>query len=265
MNDRKLINLDAILLQLNPLVIAYSGGVDSSFLVHRASLVKGLKSTAVTIKTPYVPEREIADAVSFCKNYGIEHHIIQIEFPEAIRNNPPDRCYLCKRYLFSRLREFAGINGYHFLADGSNANDLTSYRPGLKALAELGVRSPLAESGLTKEAIRKASKDAGLPTWDNPSMACLLTRLPYNVTITEKELRMVEEAESFLFENGFYGTRVRMHGSIARLECMPGFMEKFISGPNREIIIKKLKDIGFRYISLDLEGYRSGSMDPDLT
>jgi len=261
MNERKLTSLDSALFQLNPVVIAYSGGVDSSFLVHRASLVKGLKSAAVTIKTPYVPDRELNDAVDFCKIYGIEHHIVHIEFPEAVRNNPPERCYLCKKFLFSRLKEFAAMNGYAYIADGSNADDLKSYRPGLKALAELGISSPLAESGLTKEEIRKASKDAGLPTWDNPSMACLLTRLPYNVTITEKELKMVEEAEDFLFENGLYGTRVRMYGSIARLECMPGYMEKFISGPGREFIIKKLKDIGFRYITLDLEGYRSGSMD----
>jgi len=261
MNEKKLISLDSLLLQLNPVVIAYSGGVDSSFLVHRASLVSGLKSAAVTIKTPYVPDRELRDAVNFCKRYGIRHHIVHIEFPEAVRNNPPERCYLCKKFLFSRLKEFAAMNGYAYIADGSNADDLKSYRPGLKALSELGISSPLAESGLTKEEIRKASKNATLPTWDNPSMACLLTRLPYNVTITEKELKMVEEAENFLFENGFYGTRVRMHGSIARLECMAGYMERFISGPDREFIIRKLKDIGFRYITLDLEGYRSGSMD----
>ena len=262
MISRKLNNLDKILSGMDSVAIALSGGVDSSFLVHRASQIKGLKVLAITVRTPYMPSRETNEAREFCNNYNIPIEVLEIDFPdETIRNNPPERCYLCKRHLFSHLIEFARQKGYSHIADGSNADDTKSYRPGLRALSELSVRSPLAESELTKNDIRQASKKAGVPIWDKPAMACLLTRLPYNVNVTEKDLKMIDEAEYFLFEKGFYGTRVRKHGDIARIECMPGFIEKMVNSPERDFITDKLKKIGFRYVSLDLEGYRSGSMD----
>ncbi len=261
MVNNKLKNLDSILKSISPAVIAFSGGVDSSFLVYRASKIKDMKTMAVTLKTLYTPSIDINGAIDFCKKYGIEHHILDIEFPEIIRNNPPGRCYLCKKHLFGHLIEFAIQNNYRYVADGSNADDLKSDRPGLKANSELSVISPLAEAGLTKDDIRKAAKKEGLPVWNKPAMTCLLTRLPYNTTIKEKEIKMIEEAENFLFEKGFFGTRVRMHGDIARLECLPGFMNKFVNEPERIDVVKKLKEIGFRYVSLDLEGYRPGSMD----
>lgn len=257
----KLNHLDTILSGLNPLLIAFSGGVDSSFLVYRASGIKGLKMAAVTVKTIYIPDIELNEAVEFCRQHKIDHRILNIDVPDAVKNNPPDRCYLCKKHIFSKILEFASLNNFKYLADGSNFDDMNSYRPGLKALSELSVRSPLAEANLTKEEIRTALKEAGLEIWNKPSMACLLTRLPYNTLITEKDIKMIEEAENVLFEKGFFGTRVRKHGEIARIECLQGFMEKLINSSERNEIIQRLKEIGFRYITVDLEGYRSGSMD----
>jgi uncharacterized protein len=181
----------------------------------------------------------------------------------VIRQNPIERCYLCKKLLFNHIRTFADNNKYDFIVDGSNADDNRDFRPGLKALGEMGIRSPLLESGLVKSDIRELSKDSGLSTWDKPAYACLLTRIPYNTEVTTEDLRKVEEAEMYLFEQGFPGTRVRIHGDIARIECLPGYLIKIIHDPEREHIIDNLKKIGFRYISLDLEGYRTGSLNPD--
>jgi uncharacterized protein len=158
---------------------------------------------------------------------------------------------------------FARKHDYDFIADGTNADDNGDFRPGLKALEEMGIRSPLMESGLIKHEIRELSKEAGLPTFDKPAYACLLTRIPYETRITENDLRMIESAEQFLFDRGFPGTRVRIHGDVARIECLPGYISKIIMGTEREHIIDNLKKIGFRHISLDLEGYRTGSLNPD--
>jgi len=257
----KLDKLDEILSGINPMVIAFSGGVDSSFLAHRATGIPGLKFIALTVKTIYMPSREISEAEEFCKLWKINHRVLSLGVPEPVKENPPERCYLCKKTLFSHIIEFATGNGYKYIADGSNADDMNSYRPGLKALHELSVKSPLAEAGLTKDEIRVAASEAGLSVWNKPSMACLLTRLPYNVEVTEKNLKMIDRAENLLFEKGFYGTRVRMHGEIARIECLPGYLDKLVNSPERDTIVKKFKEIGFRYVALDLEGYRSGSMD----
>jgi uncharacterized protein len=264
MITNKLENLDNILKDLKSLVIAFSGGVDSTFLLHRASQIKKLKIAAITIRTSYIPKREIDEAAEYCKTNGINHSIIDVSFPDEIRHNPVERCYLCKKLLFSHIRSFADKNGYQFIVDGSNADDNGDFRPGLKALEEMGIRSPLMESGLIKHEIRKLSQLAGLPTWDKPAYACLLTRIPYDTKVTEKDLRMVEKAEQFLFEKGFPGTRVRIHGDTARIECLPGYINKIIQEPERGHIINNLKNIGFRYISLDLEGYRTGSLNPEL-
>jgi uncharacterized protein len=259
----KLENLDNILKDLKSFVIAFSGGVDSTFLLHRASQIKKLKIVAITIRTTYIPTREIDEAVEFCKTNGINHTILDLACPEEIRYNPIDRCYICKKLLFGQIKSFADKNGYSYIVDGTNADDNGDFRPGLKALEELGVRSPLMESGLIKHEIRELSQRAGLPTWDKPAYACLLTRIPYDTKVTENDLRMVENAEQFLFEKGFPGTRVRIHGDIARIECLPGYINKITQEPERAYIIDNLKKIGFRYISLDLEGYRTGSLNPD--
>lgn len=261
--EHKSSKLDSILKDLNSFVVAFSGGVDSTFLLHRAHTVKKSGVIAVTIRTPYIPTREIKDAIEFTSSFGIEHKVIDIVLPEMIRSNPLDRCYTCKKTIFSDLLNFAGENNCQFVIDGTNADDLGDFRPGIAALKELGIRSPLLESGLTKKEIRALSKKADLDIWDKPAMACLLTRIPYDTEIHEGALRMVEEAENMLFELGYPGTRVRIHNDLARIECMPGYIEKIIRTPDKELIISNLKKIGFRYVSLDLEGYRTGSSNPE--
>ncbi len=263
MPETKSIRLDSILQDLRSFVIAFSGGVDSSFLVHRAVSLGSLKITAVTIRTPYVPAREINDASAFAKKTGIDFKIIDMEFPEVIRHNPMQRCYLCKKILFSEVVNFARKNNFKYIVDGTNADDTGNLRPGLRALHELDVRSPLAEAGLTKSDIRELSKRAGLSFFDKPAMACLLTRIPYDTEVAEETLHKIEKAEDLLFEKGYPGTRVRIHGDVARIECLPGYIEKIIHDPEREFIVSELKKVGFRYISLDIEGYRTGSMDPE--
>jgi uncharacterized protein len=261
MTEDKSIKLNSILKDLKSFVIAFSGGVDSSFLAYRASSFSSLQMVAVTLSTPYVPSREINEAIEFTKVHGIKHKILDLPLPEIIKHNPVERCYLCKKILFSKISEYASENGYRYIIDGTNADDTGTLRPGLKALKELSIRSPLAEAGITKKEIREFLLKEGLVIWDKPAMACLLTRIPYDTDISEGMLRMIENAEDYLFEKGYPGTRVRVHNDIARIECMPGYLEKIIHDPERELIVSDLKNLGFRFISLDLEGYRSGSMD----
>lgn len=263
MSKNMLDKLDGILKELGSFVVAYSGGVDSSFLLYRAHSLKKLNVIGVTIRTPYIPAVEIEEAVEFAKINDINHTVIDFSFPDAIRNNPVDRCYLCKKTLFSELIKFAEENGYDHVVDGTNADDTNDFRPGLKALRELKIRSPLLEAGLTKKDIREISFKHNLPFWDKPAMACLLTRIPYNSDVNPGILEMIEKAEYFLLEKGYPGSRVRVHGDLARIECLPGYFDKMVHTPDREIIIENLKKIGFRYISLDIEGYRSGSLNPE--
>lgn len=264
MNNIKSERLNSILINLNSFVIAFSGGVDSSFLLHRAHSLKKLNIIAVTLRTPYIPSSEIDETIRFTRFHEIKHKIIEISLPEIIRNNPPERCYFCKKTLFTEVKKFAKENNYDYVIDGTNADDTSDFRPGLKALMEMEIKSPLMESGLTKNDIRELSKKEGLSIWNKPAMACLLTRIPYNTEVNDSMLRMVEIAEDFLFEKGFPGTRVRIHGNLARIECLPGYFEKIVHNPDREQIIESLKKIGFRYISLDLEGYRTGSSDSEI-
>jgi len=263
MTESKLIRLDTVLTGLRSFVIAFSGGVDSSFLVHRARYLSSLRTKALTIRTPYMPAREIDEARAFAKKTGVDFEIIDLEFHQSIRHNPENRCYLCKKMLFTEIVKYAGEKGFKHVVDGTNADDTAERRPGLKALHELNVRSPLAESGLTKSDIRELAQREGLPFFDKPAMACLLTRIPYDTNITEEMLDMIEKAEDLLFEKGYPGTRVRVHGDVARIECMPGYVERILNDPARDNIVSDFKRIGFRYVSLDLEGYRTGSMDPE--
>jgi uncharacterized protein len=264
MVENKKKKLDVILKELKSFVVAFSGGVDSSFLLYRAHSLKKTNMLGVTVRTPYIPKVEIDDAVKFAKSYGINHTIIDLSFPESVRTNPVDRCYVCKKILFSELLAFATANGYKYVIDGTNSDDTSGYRPGLKALRELEIRSPLLEAGLTKKDIREILRQEKLPLWDKPAMACLLTRIPYNTNVSDGMLKMIEQAEYFLLKKGYPGTRVRIHGDLARIECLPGYFERIIQSPDKELIINNLKKIGFRYVSLDLEGYRSGSSDQEI-
>jgi len=231
----KLKNLDSILSALNPLLIAFSGGVDSSFLVYRASRIKELKMAAVTVKTIYIPEYEINEANAFCNKHKIEHKILEIEVPDIVKNNPPDRCYWCKKHIFNQILKFAASSGFIFVVDGTNFDDIKSYRPGLKALSELSVKSPLAEANLTKEDIRTALKEAGLDIWNKPSMACLLTRLPYNTDVTEKDIKMVEKAENFYLKKV---TTAQESESMVKLHGLNVYRASL---KNSSVILKKTK------------------------
>ncbi len=262
MIEAKELKLNNILKEIKTFAVAFSGGVDSSFLLHRAHSVKKTGVIAVTIRTPYIPAREIQEAIDFTRTYGIKHKILDIDFPEEIRHNPIERCYLCKKKLFSELLAFASENDYKYIIDGTNADDSRDFRPGMKALKEMGIRSPLMEAGITKKEIRELSRKEGLDIWEKPAMACLLTRIPYDTDINEGLLRMIEQAEGLLFDMGYPGTRVRVHNDVARIECLPGFIEKIIKSPDREQIADNLKKLGFRFVSLDLEGYRTGSSNP---
>jgi len=264
MAEKKREKLDTILKELNSFVVAFSGGVDSSFLLHRAHSLKKLNIIGVTIRTPYIPSIEIKEASDFAKKFGINHRILDLTFPESIRYNPSDRCYICKKILFSELLTFARNKGYRYVIDGTNADDTSDFRPGLKALLELEIKSPLLEAGLTKKDIRDLLRQEGISIWDKPAMACLLTRIPHDTEVTEGMLRMVEQAENYLLDQGYPGVRVRIHGDLARIECLPGYFEKMIQKSDKEQIISNLKKIGFRYVSLDLEGYRSGSSNPEI-
>lgn len=252
-SELKLLKLKGILNEYKSVVIAFSGGTDSTYLLHCASQVPGLRVIALTIKTPYVPGWEMREAVEFCHENNIAHRLIELPFPEIVRDNPLERCYLCKKSLFNKVLNFASANGYNHVADGTNADDAGDFRPGLRALSELNIKSPLMESGLTKNEIRALSEKEGLPTWNKPPYACLLTRIPYKTTVSESILSRIEEAETYIKEIGFPGTRVRINGDEARLECQPQFLGNIMDASNRALIIKRLKEIGFIFISVDLE------------
>ncbi len=259
----KLDALKAYIKELGSLAVGFSGGVDSTFLLAVAHEVLGDKALAVTTVDAAFPEREQKESADFCKEHGIRHIVCNVDTLqiEGYRKNVPDRCYLCKYNLFSEIKRTAHENGIEYVAEGSNMDDLGDYRPGLRAVEELDVKSPLRTANLYKFEIREISKAMGLPTWSKPAYACLATRFVYGEEITKEKLRMVESAEQFLIEHGFYEERVRIHGTIARIEVPAKDITRLASDDIREEVYKRFKEIGFSYVTLDMHGYKMGSMN----
>ncbi|MCG0277059.1 MAG: ATP-dependent sacrificial sulfur transferase LarE [Thermanaeromonas sp.] len=258
----KLERLKEILAGLETVVVAYSGGVDSTFLL-RVAREAAEKVLAVTAISPTYPQSELDQAQRLAQSLGVEHLVVEsheMDNPNFCAN-PADRCYYCKSELFSRLQAIAAERGFKAVVDGSNAEDAGDFRPGMRAAREYGVRSPLLEAGLTKEEIRKLSRYYNLPTWDKPAMACLSSRIPYGEPITLEKIKQVAEGEAFLRSLGLREVRLRHHGPIARLEVSPAAFPLLITAGTRERIITTLKSLGFTYVTLDLEGFRSGSMN----
>ncbi len=264
--QEKLTELKKYIEGLGSLAVGFSGGVDSSFLLVVAHEVLGDRAIAVTGVDASVPERELTEAKEFCEKYGI-HQITCSWDPmqeESYRKNSPDRCYFCKKGIFSEIKRVAKEYGIEYVAEGSNMDDLGDYRPGLRAVEELSVKSPLREVGLYKSDIRNISKAMGLPTWSKPAYACLASRFVYGEEITEEKLHMIDQAEQFLIEHGFYEERVRIHGNIARIEVPAKDIPRLAEDDMREVVYKKFKDIGFLFVTLDMHGYKLGSMNATI-
>lgn len=260
----KLKQLKDLLQALPGAVIAYSGGVDSTFLAVVAKDVLGDRALAVTAVSPTYPEQQLSEAQALVARFGLKHLVIHTdEFEDAnYTANPVDRCYYCKSSLFKELRRLADERGWGVVLDGANMDDLSDYRPGHRAASELGIRSPLQEVGLTKQEIRDFSKDLTLPTWNKPAYACLASRIPYGTKITPEVLKRIDLAESFLSSLGLVQFRVRDHFPIARIEVAGNEMD--LAWQSRAKISVKLHELGFTYVTLDLDGFRSGSMNEIL-
>ena len=252
---------------MGSVAVAFSSGVDSTFLLKAAlEALGGENVIAVTASSCSFPERELKEAKEFCEKNGVRHIVCKSEELDidGFRQNPKNRCYLCKHELFEKIWEIARQNGMNAVAEGSNMDDNGDYRPGLIAVRELGVSSPLRQAELYKEEIRELSREMGLPTWDKQSFACLSSRFVYGETISEKKLGMVDKAEQLLLDMGFHQVRVRIHGNIARIEVLADEITKIVEEDNRTKIANQLKSYGFDYVTLDLLGYRTGSMNETL-
>ena len=263
---KKYDRLTEYLASFGSLAVAFSGGVDSAFLLYAAYDALGEKALAITAKAQSFPKREGDEAAEFCKDWGIRQVFVEFdEFSvEGFADNPPDRCYICKKALFTRMLEIAAEEGCTALTEGSNLDDNGDYRPGLRAIAELGVKSPLREIGFTKQEIRDLSEHFGLPTWNKQSFACLASRFPYGDRITDEKLEMVGRAEQLLLDLGFGQLRVRIHGDLARIELKPEDFDRFMAEKVRQQVYSEFKKYGFSYVALDILGYRTGSMNEKL-
>ena len=251
--------------KLESVAVAFSGGVDSTLLIKACKEALDENAIALTIDSPYIPNWEIEEAKDLAKNIGIKHEIIKLnEIPSIIKNNPYNRCYLCKKTLFTMMKERNKALGYTYLIDGTNFDDTKVYRPGIKALEELNIISPLLENKLTKNEIREISKQLDLSTWNKPAYACLLTRFPYDTYLESKNISIVEKAEEYLMSIGFLGLRVRKHKDIARIEVSRDERKKLFNEKLLDDISDTIKAIGFKYVCFEASGYRSGSFDKNI-
>ena len=266
MKTEPLDRLREILRGMEKIAVAFSGGVDSTFLLYVSRLELEDGVLALTLNTPLTPAGEMTEALSLVGEMGVRHLTVSSGIPggEAFIANPPDRCYICKKELFTLLKEKARQEGFFHLADGTNADDIQDYRPGIRALEELGVRSPLKEAGLTKAMIRQLSFDLGLRGGERPASPCLATRIPFGRKIDLNELAMVARAEKLLRDLGFSECRVRHHGDVARIETTQEMQEKLFRPQVREEILNRFREIGFPYITVDLQGYRRGSLNETI-
>lgn len=262
----KYIKLKEILLEMDSIVIAYSGGVDSTFLLKVANEVLGDKAIAITSTSETLSKRELAAAKSYAQTFGVKLKMIYTNelADENFCSNPENRCYYCKKELFSQLIAYAKENGYSAVADGANYDDLQDHRPGMLAGKELGVRSPLQEAQLTKDEIRQLSYQLDLPTWNKPAKACLSSRFPYGDPITLEKIKQVEQGEDFLEDLGFHQYRLRHHHKLARIEVPADQFSLILDDNIRHSIIEKFTSLGFTYVTLDIKGFRSGSMNESL-
>ncbi len=268
--DEELLNkyeeLKEYLHSLDSVSVAFSSGVDSTFLLYAAKEALGDKVLAITASSCSFPIRELEEAKAFCEEHGIRQVIVKTEELkiEGFSHNPKNRCYLCKKELFKKLRDISDREGIKEIAEGSNLDDNGDYRPGLLAVEEMNIKSPLRHIGFTKGQIRILSEYLGLSTWNKQSFACLSSRFPYGEEITEKKLEMVDKAEQMLLDLGFHQLRVRIHGNVARIELEPAEFPRFMEEGIRLKVYKAFKAIGFAYVSLDVLGYRTGSMNETL-
>ncbi len=263
-DNNKYTNLIDYLKELESIVVAFSGGVDSTFLLVAAKEALGDRVKAVTIASPYIPKWEIEEAKELAHKIGVDHEIITVPLSDKIKDNPEDRCYLCKGFVFSKIKEIAKEQGYKYVVDGSNQDDTKDYRPGMRALNELNIVSPLLECGLTKGEIRYFSEKKDLQTWNKPAYACLLTRIPYGNKLTIEEFEKIEKSEVYMMNLGFKAVRVRSHGDLARIEIPKEERNRLFDEKLLDKISYKLKEFGFKYVTLDMEGYRMGSFNETM-
>lgn len=265
MENKNYLNLINYLKELDSILVAFSGGVDSTFLLKAVKDALNDNAAAITIVSPYIPKWEIKEAKELARIIGIKHELIEVpEIIEEIRFNPKDRCYLCKKTVFSLIKDYAEKNNYKYVADGTNADDINDYRPGIRALKELSIKSPLLENGFTKSDIRGLSKELNLQTWDKPSYACLLSRIPYGTELKTADFSKIELSEKYLMDKGYRAVRVRAHGDLARIEVPKENMESLFNLNLLDEISSKLKEFGFKYVTLDIQGYRTGSLNIEL-